>query len=451
MIVALTFAAYAVTLDGEPVLPRARAAVVGGHVLLPLRAVGQAVGARVDYDGGTHVITITRGSRRAHLAAAAAGSVVNVRGTTYVPLRTAASALGLDVGYDRLTRTIALRDGGVDAAYREIAPPLPQQREPVPTQPPAPTVILQPSSGAVIDDAYPAVSARFAGVAAIDPASLRVAVDGRDVSAEAAVVGDQVLWTPRRALSTGSHTVSVAARDASGMPLMQQWTFTDTFAFAPPAPPAPYPVAAIWVDRWITPGTNAFDVYVNGVPGMTGYVGVDGVGGFFPLQVYSANGYVAHVVVPTGVNQPSARIAARLTFPDGSIQTIVLPQRFTVITPPGAAPAPAPTARRGLPRVPLGTPMPVPAATSAPRRIPPRMPLSTAQPGSTPAPRTTPVPRVTPTPRATPTPRQTPTARPTPTPAPVATPTPRPLPLRTRRATPTPKPSPVPRPSTSSG
>ena len=232
---------------------------------------------------------------------------------------------------------------------------------------------------------------------------MRVAIDGNDVSAEAAVVGDQVLWTPRRALPSGSHTISVAARDATGAPLAQQWAFADTFAFAPPAPPTPFPVAAIWIDRWITPGTSAFDVYVNGVPGMSGYVGVDGVGGFFPLQVYSANGYVAHVVVPIGVNQPFARIAARLTFPGGRIQTIVLPQRFTIITPPGNAPAATPPPRRVLPRVPLGTAVPVA------------------------------------TPRATPMPRPTATPRPTAAPAPV----------RTRRPTPTP--SPIAHPSTSSG
>ena len=162
MIPALTFATYAVVLNGEPVLPRARAAVVGGHVLLPLRAVGQAAGARVDYDGRTHVITIARGSRTAHVASNVVGANVNVHGVTYVPLRTAAAALGLEVGYDAFTRTIALHDRGVDPAYREAAPPAPPA--PVPTQPPAPTVILQPPAGAVVDDPYPAVSARFAGV-----------------------------------------------------------------------------------------------------------------------------------------------------------------------------------------------------------------------------------------------------------------------------------------------
>ena len=50
---------------------------------------------------------------------------------------------------------------------------------------------------------------------------------------------------------------------------------------------------------------------------MTGYVGVDGVGGIFPLNVYSGNAYVAHVFVPSGVNQPFARVAARITLPNG--------------------------------------------------------------------------------------------------------------------------------------
>jgi hypothetical protein len=416
---ALTFAVYAVTLNGEPVLPRARAAVVGGHVLLPVRALGNAVGADVGYDNRTRTITVQRGSHVARLTIQGAGTGVNVHGTTYAPLRSVASAFGLDVGYDAVTRTVALADRG----------PAPVARVPLPTATPAPVVrgttigiVVTPASGADVHDPYPAISARFSGVASIDPASVRVIVDGRDVSVEAAVIGDQVLLTPRRALAPGTHTVSVTARDIAGTPLESQWSFVDNFTFAVAPAPTPYPIQAIWIDRWIVPGTNAFDVYVQGAPGITGYVGVDGVGTYFPLFVYTATSYVAHVAVPNGVNQPFARVAARLTLPNGAVETIVLPQTINLVTapikpfPPGTTssyPTPAPTPRPRR-RVDVPTPTPTPSATSMPRR-----PLSkTPPPSAMPSPTPTPVPVATSTPSPRPSRRPVPRRTLAPTPPP---------------------------------
>jgi len=460
---ALTFAAYAVTLDGKTVLPRARAAVAGGHVLLPVRALGNALGAEVGYDGRAHTITVQRGAHVVTISAR--GAVRIVKGSAYAPLRAVATTFGLSVGYDAATRTVALDDRGVAAPLARRDAPNPSA-----TQPSAASYVisLQPPSGAEVHDPYPAISVRFAGAASLDPRSLHVLLDGRDVSAEAAVVGDQILLTPRRALAPGPHAVSVSARDASGTPLVQQWSFVDTFAFAVAAPPTPFPVSAIWIDRWITPGTNAFDVYVEGAPGMTGYVGVDGIGGFFPLVVYSANAYVAHVVVPFGVNQPFARVAARITFPNGETQTIVLPQRINLFTLQPKALPPPPTARPIV--VPTRRSVDVPTPTpSPPRRMPvtttpaPSAPPPAATPAAVPTRTPLPAPTRTPTPVSTRMPVQMPTRVPlqvptrvpvqihTPAPAtapPTATPTatPTPTPQRTRRPIirRTPPPSPPP-------
>ena len=403
MIHALTFATYAITLDGRTVLPRARAAVRDGHVLIPVRALGDALGADVGYDGPKRTITVQRGSHFATLVVPA-GAIV--KGTAYAPLREAANAFGLHVGYDPATRTVALD---------EPRPPVPVARVPLPappratTNPAAYTITVTPPSGGEVHDPYPAISARFAGAASIDPRTLRVMLDGRDVSAEAAVIGDQVLFTPRTALAPGPHSVSVSGRDATGAPIEQQWSFIDNFAFAIAPPPTPYPISAIWIDRWITPGTNTFDVYVHGVPGITGYVGVDGVSSYFPLRVYTGNAYVAHVVVPNGVNQPFARIAARLTLPDGSVQTIVLPQTIDLVTPPlkvfgpngPTYPSPVPSPIRRSVDVPTPSPSP------SPRRYPQRTPLPA--PSATP---TTALQNKTPSPAATTTPSPRPSRRP---------------------------------------
>ena len=447
MIHALTFAAYAVTLDGKTVLPHARAAVAGGHVLLPVRRLGNALGADVGYDGRAHTITVQRGAHVATISARGAIRIVN--GTAYAPLRAVATAFGLGVGYDARTRTVALGEPHSAAQPGSVARGAQQ-----PADAPAPrtaafVVTETPRNAAQVHEPYPAISARFAGAAAIDPRSLRVLVDGRDVTGDASIVGDQVLYTPRTALSPGTHYVVVTGRDAStGAALGNSWSFDDSFDFTTAPPPTPFPVGAIWVDRWIVPGTNAFDVYVEGAPGMTGYVGVDGVGGFFPLRVNSANSYVAHVVVPNGVNQPFARVAARITLPNGQQQLIVLPQRFNLVTPPIVFPATAPPA-----------PIPQPTPTPPPRTIPIRRSVGVptpTPPGATAAP-TPPRRRIldatpAPTPTRTPTPSATRTPAPSPTRTPAPPPARAPSPPATRTAAPgavpstgaTPAPTPTP-------
>jgi hypothetical protein len=456
---ALTFAAYAVTLGGKTVLPHARAAVAEGHVLLPVRALGNALGADVGYDGRAHTITVQRGAHVATIPARGAVRIVN--GTAYVPLRAVATAFGLGVGYDARSRTVALDDRGAAASPASVARAV-QQPADAPA-PPAPrtgafVITETPRNAAQVHEPYPTISARFAGATAIDPRSLRVLLDGRDVTSDASIVGDQVLYTPRTALAPGTHYVAVTGRDAStGAALGNSWSFEDSFAFTSAPAPTPFPVGAIWVDRWIVPGTNSFDVYVEGAPGMTGYVGVDGVAGFFPLRVNSANSYVAHVVVPNGVNQPFARVAARITLPNGQQQFIVLPQRFNLVTPPIVLPAATPTPPR------IAQPTPTPAPRPLPTRRSVDVPTPTPSPGlphrgvltatPTPAPARTPSPSPTrmPTPLPTrmpsPPPARTtaPAGAPTVAPAPTVTPSPertrRPLIRRTLPPKPTPEPA----------
>jgi len=426
VILALSFAAYAVTMDGRPVLPHARAAVVDGHVLLPVRALGEAVGADVGYDGSAHTITVQRGAHVATIRAR--GAVRIVRGSAYAPLRAVATAFGLGVAYDGHARTVALSDA------RTSATTVPSNAPQTAYSYARPTTL--PSDGAEVHDPYPSLSARFADAGSLDPSTLRVTLDGRDVSGDASVIGDQVLYTPRTALAAGRHSVFVAVGDVRGGTNQASWSFTDTFAFVNAPPPTPYPIQAIWIDRWITPGTNQFDVYVQGAPGMVGYVGVDGVGDIFPLRVYAADAYVAHVLVPDGVNQPFARVAARITLPNGVQQFIVLPQTVSLITPikplsQAGYPSPTPTPTRilrptpGL-RRPIDTPPSVPLAPQRRMLSTTPAPVRTAAPARTPTPTATPVASPSPSPSPTPAPTRTPQRRPLTKPKPTPSPTPAP-------------------------
>ena len=129
-------------------------------------------------------ITVQRGARVAHIAGHGVIRIVN--GRAYAPLRTIANAFGLNVGYDALVRTVALTDGARGPAHMEAA----QTVQPTPTvivgdavQPPL-VITVSPQPNARVHDPYPSISARFAGAASLDPHSLHVRIDERDVTAD---------------------------------------------------------------------------------------------------------------------------------------------------------------------------------------------------------------------------------------------------------------------------
>lgn len=330
MIAGLTFAVYAITINGVH-QPKVRAGVERGHVLVPVRALGRYLYADVVYDGHDHSITIRRGTRVATMSARRAVAIVN--GSAYAPLRTAADAFGVRVSYESGTRTVALMDPTIAIGdVGDVRPQRPPAPAPAQTQPPTYTVTLTPPSGTIVHEPYPPISARFMGAASIDPSSLSVTVDGREVGDEAEVLGDEVLVTPRTALTPGTHSVAINARDITGGAILQQWRFSDDFTPAPAPPPAPSPIGGVWVDRWVAPGTTAFNVYVAAARGLSGDVSVDGVG-TFPVVATGPHRYVAHILVPNGVAVPFARIRAEITLPGGQPQTIVLPQTLNITTP----------------------------------------------------------------------------------------------------------------------
>ncbi|BDE07909.1 hypothetical protein WPS_31850 [Vulcanimicrobium alpinum] len=387
MIAATAFAVVDIVLNGKTILPHARAAVHGGRLLLPVRDLGRVLGAEVRYDARDGRVVVRRYARTAALRAR---EIVVDRGRAYAPLRTVAAALGFDAAYVARTRTVVLarrvepRTQRPAATVAAAAAPTPGSgAAAAPAS--ARDAIVTPPRSAQVNEPYPAVSARFAGSGGIDPRSVRVLVDGRDVSADAAIVGDEILYTPRAALAPGTHAVTVSALASNGTPLAASWEFADTFAFAPPPPPAPPPVRAMYVDRYVVPGTNAFDVVVLGVPGMTGFVAVDGVPGIAPLVVTGANSYVAHVVVPPGVAQPFAHVGARLTLPDGSIRVITLPQTIGLFT--ASASPPAHATPTSVPRaIPPGRrSMAVPTPTVTPTPVP-RRALARPRPSPSPSP-----------------------------------------------------------------
>lgn len=122
-LLALPTLALTVTVDGRKLATEPM--MSGGRVLVPLRAVFQALDAQVDYRDST--ITATREGQTVQLkpnqsVARVNGQVVEldaparlVGGTTYVPLRFVAQALGEKVSWEGASKTVVIGQGGVAA------------------------------------------------------------------------------------------------------------------------------------------------------------------------------------------------------------------------------------------------------------------------------------------------------------------------------------------------
>ena len=82
--------------------------------------------------------------------------------------------------------------------------------------PPA-VAITAPADGSLLATGRPAIAAAYSdGGTGIDPASVRLTLDGADRTAEALVTPSASSWTPAAALGEGFHTVAVDVRDRAG-------------------------------------------------------------------------------------------------------------------------------------------------------------------------------------------------------------------------------------------
>jgi len=116
----LAFAAPVVLLDGEPLDFDVSPTIEQGRVLVPMRAIFEALGTDLDWDGPTQTVTATKdqttvtliiGSRTVYKTGApivldVAPKIVNNR--TLVPLRFVSEALGASVDWDAATQVVTI-------------------------------------------------------------------------------------------------------------------------------------------------------------------------------------------------------------------------------------------------------------------------------------------------------------------------------------------------------
>jgi hypothetical protein len=226
--------AVSVTLNGAPLdlnpAPQERA----GRVFVPLRGVFERLGASVVYDNGTinaqgngRSVSLHVGSTQATVDGQAQTLDVApfiIGASTYVPLRFVSQALGASVNYDASNRIVALGESGPPQGGQppRMQPP-PQAQQP--QRSPLEFAAVFPSRDQVVASRRPTIEADF-GRAQADPNSIRVEIDGLNVTDQATRSPRGIVFSPPSDLQSGRHTVTVAGVDASGLPFDDRWTFT---------------------------------------------------------------------------------------------------------------------------------------------------------------------------------------------------------------------------------
>ena len=201
-----------------------------GRVFVPLRGIFEQLGASVVYQSG--VINATGHGRTVQLTIGSTNATINgqpatldsppfvTNDSTLVPLRFIATALGASVNWNNDTSTVTISGGGG-------GPRPPAYNRPPGYNRPAPP----PNESGYVTNLAPQgearplspISASFAGP--IQRNSLRVLIDGSDVSGQLIVRSDSFQYLTRRPLSPGRHRVEVSGRTLSGAPFSTSWEF----------------------------------------------------------------------------------------------------------------------------------------------------------------------------------------------------------------------------------
>jgi hypothetical protein len=228
--IGLAQSAVSVTLNGAPLnltpAPQERA----GRVFVPLRGVFEQLGASVVYQNGT-INAQGRGNRSVSLRIGSTQATVNgqpqtmdvapfiIGASTYVPLRFVSQALGASVNYDAANRVVALSNGGGGPSQGAA----PQAAQPA-QHSPLTLATVRPGRGETVAARRPTIEADF-GNARANPNSIRLEIDGLNVTDQSSRSPRGVVFSPPSDLQSGRHDVRVFGTDSNGLPFDGRWTF----------------------------------------------------------------------------------------------------------------------------------------------------------------------------------------------------------------------------------
>ena len=307
--------------------------IVSGRTLVPLRFVGESLGAGIDYRAAAGIVAIELAGAKPYASVAAPNAgplairsldidthgktmlvdgdviAVNLTGTPSALATFDVAGIATSVAMHEVSPGVYtgfyvvpagrnvndiriyahLREGAVRADRESddrftIVGVQPSIRDAQPS-PGAHTYVMQPSISGFIDDN---------GGPMVDPQSIRLFIDNTDVTEYAGISGDRFYFTPYYPLSPGWHRVGVYGDDLTGVSFTSEWSFYEI-----PAYPYGYQYGSLypWQNLPIYgSGFNFGGFGYNGYPVIsltTPTFGVIGPGGAIPILMIARSGGIA--------------------------------------------------------------------------------------------------------------------------------------------------------------
>jgi Copper amine oxidase N-terminal domain len=212
-----------VTVNGQTMNFDQPPVMRNNRVFVPMRAIFERLGSSVVYSNGN--INSQGNGRSVHLVIGSTQATVNgqpltldvapfsIAGRTEVPLRFVAQALGANVNWNANSETVAITTTGGSVSYT----PQPQTNQSFSLR------NERPAGGATATSTHPNLRAQFSEPVNRD--SLRVSVDGRDVTSDVYANTNGFNVTPNWELTPGSHHVTVTGTTAAGASFDTGWSF----------------------------------------------------------------------------------------------------------------------------------------------------------------------------------------------------------------------------------
>jgi Copper amine oxidase N-terminal domain len=219
-----------VTLNGAPVALNPAPQTRAGRVFVPLRGIFENLGATVVYSNG--VINAQGNGRAISLHIGSTQATVDgqpqtldvapfiIGASTYVPLRFVSQALGASVNYDGGNHIVAISNGGA-APSQVIRPNVNNNNNGSALR----LANVTPARGSSVASRRPTIEAQFTGGRA-DPNSLRISVDGTDVTDQTSRSPVGFVFAPQSPLQSMEHAVRVRGTDTNGNAIDQAWRFS---------------------------------------------------------------------------------------------------------------------------------------------------------------------------------------------------------------------------------
>lgn len=248
------------TVNGQLVTLDVPAQSVGGRTMVPLRFIGEALGADVEWRAATRTVLITStGGGEPPIDGPSTGPVtiskvvvspqrpLNIGDTlTVIATGTPGGQASFDVvgvrtgiampevSSGRYQGTLAIGQGLTANAAALIVRLARGGQEDV--EQASTTVTIGTTSGGTTQitefpapnttaaERRPNIGATFPN--GVSPGNVRMWVDGNDVSNQLIVQGNQLIWRPGYDLSVGQHNVRISGSDNFGNAIDRSWTFT---------------------------------------------------------------------------------------------------------------------------------------------------------------------------------------------------------------------------------